>query len=96
VLRDEKDIICVLCRGADEKTKVRDGTRNVLFYSYAVPGIDRSYLKEGLTVCRANHGPVWRGKHQGLRDIRQREAYERPSTAWPSYFPQSEPLSFYD
>ena len=51
VLRDEKDIICVLCQGADEKTRVKDDTRNVLFYSYAVPGIDGIYLKEGLTVA---------------------------------------------
>ena len=51
VLRDEKDIICVLCQGADEKTRVRDDTCNVLFYSYAVPGIDGIYLKEGLTVA---------------------------------------------
>lgn len=51
VLRDEKDIICVLCQGADEKTKARDDTRNVLFYSYAVPGIDRVHLEEGLTIA---------------------------------------------
>ena len=51
VLRDEKGVICVLCQGADEKTKVRDDTRNVLFYSFAVPGVDGTYLKEGLTVA---------------------------------------------
>ena len=50
VLRDEKDIICVLCQGADEKTRVKDETYNVLFYSYAVPGIDGIHLKEGLTI----------------------------------------------
>ncbi len=51
VLRDEKDIICVLCQGADEKTKVRDDTRNVLFYAYAVPGIEGIYFKEGLSIA---------------------------------------------
>lgn len=51
VLRDEKDIICVLCQGADEKTKVKPVTRNVLLYSFAVPGIDAPYLTEGLTVA---------------------------------------------
>ncbi len=51
VFRDEKDIICVLCQGADEKTRVREDTRNVLFYAYAVPGVDGNYLKEGLTVA---------------------------------------------
>ena len=51
VLKDERDIICVLCQGADEKTRVGAGTCNVLFYSYAVPGIDGIYLKEGLTIA---------------------------------------------
>jgi DNA/RNA-binding domain of Phe-tRNA-synthetase-like protein len=51
VLRDEKEIVCVLCQGADEKTRVSEDTRNVLFYAYAVPGIEDRYLKEGLTVA---------------------------------------------
>ena len=51
VLRDDKEIVCVLCQGADEKTRVSQGTENVLFYAYAVPGIDRAYLKEGLTIA---------------------------------------------
>jgi DNA/RNA-binding domain of Phe-tRNA-synthetase-like protein len=48
VLRDEREIVCVLCQGADEKTMVREDTRNVLFYAYAVPGIEGRYLEEGL------------------------------------------------
>ena len=51
VLRDAKEIVCVLCQGADEKTRVMEETRNVLFYAYAVPGIDASTLREGLTVA---------------------------------------------
>jgi DNA/RNA-binding domain of Phe-tRNA-synthetase-like protein len=51
VLRDEKEIVCVLCQGADEKTRAREETVDVLFYAYAVPGIDRQYLKEGLTIA---------------------------------------------
>ena len=51
VLRDEREIVCVLCQGADEKTRVNDDTRNVLFYAYAVPGIEGRYLKEGLTIA---------------------------------------------
>jgi len=51
VLRDEKDIVCVLCQGADEKTRVSEGTRNVLFYGYAVPGIEGQYIGEGLRVA---------------------------------------------
>lgn len=51
VLRDKNDIICVLCQGADEKTKVKDETKNVLFYSFGVPGIEGTYIKEGLTIA---------------------------------------------
>jgi DNA/RNA-binding domain of Phe-tRNA-synthetase-like protein len=50
VFRDGKDIVCVLCQGADEKTRVRDDTRNVFFYGYAVPGVEAEPLREGLTV----------------------------------------------
>ena len=45
VLRDAKEIVCVLCQGADEKTRVRDETTDVLLYAYAVPGIAAEYLK---------------------------------------------------
>lgn len=51
VLRDGKEIVCVLCQGADEKTRVSQVTENVLFYAYAVPGIDRPHLKAGLTIA---------------------------------------------
>jgi DNA/RNA-binding domain of Phe-tRNA-synthetase-like protein len=51
VLRDETEIVCVLCQGADEKTRVREETANVLFYAYAVPGIEGQYLKKGLTIA---------------------------------------------
>ena len=51
VLRDGNDIVCVLCQGADEKTRVREATVDVLFYAYAVPAISSQYLKEGLTIA---------------------------------------------
>jgi len=51
VLRDEKDIVCVLCQGADEKTRVRAQTEDVLFYAYAVPGIESRHLEAGLTIA---------------------------------------------
>ena len=51
VLRDEREVVCVLCQCADEKTRVREETRNVLFYAYAVPGIEGLYIKEGLTIA---------------------------------------------
>jgi DNA/RNA-binding domain of Phe-tRNA-synthetase-like protein len=51
VLRDEKDIVCVLCQGADEKTRVREDTRNVLFYAYGIPGVEGNHLRDGLTIA---------------------------------------------
>jgi DNA/RNA-binding domain of Phe-tRNA-synthetase-like protein len=51
ILRDDREIVCVLCQGADEKTRVSRATENVLFYAYAVPGIDRRYLEEGLSIA---------------------------------------------
>jgi len=51
VLRDEKEIVCVLCQGADEKTRVTERTQDVLFYAYAVPGIDAQHLETGLALA---------------------------------------------
>jgi DNA/RNA-binding domain of Phe-tRNA-synthetase-like protein len=51
VLRDSKEIVCVLCQGADEKTRVSRETTDVLLYAYAVPGIAGQFLEEGLTVA---------------------------------------------
>ena len=65
VLRDEKDIVCVLCQGADEKTRVKEETKNVLFYAYAVPGIDSVHLKEGLTVAANTMAEFGGGKIEG-------------------------------
>jgi len=51
VLRDEKEIVCVLCQGADEKTRVTESTKNVLFYAYAVPGIEPRHIAAGLRIA---------------------------------------------
>jgi len=51
VLRDEKEIVCVLCQGADEKTRVSESTENVLFYAYGIPGVAAEFLKDGLTIA---------------------------------------------
>ena len=51
VLRDEKEIVCVLCQGADEKTRISEATKNVLFYAYGIPGVAEGVLKEGLTIA---------------------------------------------
>jgi len=65
-LRDEKEIVCVLCQGADEKTRVKEDTRNVLFYAYAVPGIEGRHLKEGLTVAAEAMSEFGGGILEGL------------------------------
>ncbi len=66
VLRDEKDIVCILCQGADEKTRVKEETKNVFFYAYAVPGIDSGHLKEGLTVAAETMAEFGGGKIEGI------------------------------
>jgi DNA/RNA-binding domain of Phe-tRNA-synthetase-like protein len=67
VFRDEKDIVCVLCQGADEKTRVRDNTQNVFFYSYAVPGIEGKYLNEGLEIAADTMMEFGGGTIEGLK-----------------------------
>ncbi len=66
VLRDDKEIVCVLCQGADEKTRANESTTNVLFYAYAVPGIENQYLKAGLTVAAETMAEFGGGKIEGL------------------------------
>ena len=66
VLRDEKEIVCVLCQGADEKTRAHDNTIHVLFYAYAVPGIESQYLKEGLTIAAETMAEFGGGKIEGI------------------------------
>jgi len=66
VLRDEKEIVCVLCQGADEKTRAREGTNSVLFYAYAVPGIEGRYLKDGLTLAAETMTEFGGGTIEGI------------------------------
>ena len=66
VLRDEKDIVCVLCQGADEKTRVREDTRNVLFYAYGIPGVEENHLRDGLTIAAETMGDFGEGIIQGV------------------------------
>jgi hypothetical protein len=44
----------------------QDETRTVLFYSYAVPGIDATYLKEGLTIAAETMTKFGGGRIKGL------------------------------
>ena len=66
VLRDAKEIVCVLCQGADEKTRVNKDTAQVLFYAYAVPGIESQYLKNGLTVAAETMAEFGGGEIEGI------------------------------
>ena len=66
VLRDESEIVCVLCQGADEKTRVHQETTRVLFYAYAVPGIDSQYLKDGLTIAAETIAEFGGGTIEGV------------------------------
>ncbi len=66
VLRDEKEIVCVLCQGADEKTRVQKSTTNVLFYAYAVPGIDNEHLEHGLTIAAETLSEFGGGSIEGV------------------------------
>jgi DNA/RNA-binding domain of Phe-tRNA-synthetase-like protein len=66
VFRDEKGIVCVLCQGADEKTRVKEDTRNVLFYAYAVSGIDGQHLKEGLSIAAETMAEFGGGIIEGI------------------------------
>jgi len=51
VLRDEKGIVCILCQGADEKTRVSENTEDVFFYAFGIPGVEAGFLKDGLTIA---------------------------------------------
>ena len=66
VLRDEKEIVCVLCQGADEKTRVHQDTTQVLFYAYAVPGIESRHLTDGLAIAAEIMAEFGGGKIEGI------------------------------
>ncbi len=70
VLRDEAEIVCVLCQGADQKTRVREDTKNVLFYAYGVPGVLSTYLEDGLNVAEEAVQKFGGGVSQGVQVIR--------------------------
>ena len=69
VLRDEKDIVCVLCQGADEKTRVGEDTRNVLFYSFGIPGVEGNHLRDGLTIAAETMRDFGEGIIEGVEII---------------------------
>ncbi len=66
VLRDGKEIVCVLCQGADEKTRVREETRNVLFYAYGIPGIEADPIRHGLGIAAETMREFGEGTPEGI------------------------------
>jgi DNA/RNA-binding domain of Phe-tRNA-synthetase-like protein len=56
----------VLCQGADEKTRARENTTHVLFYAYAVPGIESQHLKNGLTIAAETMAEFGGGTIEGI------------------------------
>lgn len=69
VLRDEAGIVCVLCQGADEKTRVREETKNVLFYAYGVPEVSSEHLLHGLRVAEEAVVTFGGGTSRGVRVV---------------------------
>jgi DNA/RNA-binding domain of Phe-tRNA-synthetase-like protein len=47
ILRDAKDIVASLCQGPDYRTRLAKATRDVIFFVFAVPGIDTEQIREG-------------------------------------------------
>ena len=67
VLRDEKEIVCVLCQGADEKTRVTEDTTNVFFYAYGLPDINERYINEGLVIAAEIMSEFGNGITEGVQ-----------------------------
>ena len=62
-----KRISSVSCaRGADEKTRVGEDTRNVLFYAYGIPGVEGNHLRDGLTIAAETMRDFGEGIIQGV------------------------------
>src|SRR5947209_8503957 len=52
VLRDEKGIIASLFQGPDQRTRLTKETQNIIFFVFAVPGIEVQEIQEGLETIR--------------------------------------------
>jgi hypothetical protein len=47
VLRDAEGIIASLFQGPDHRTRITKSTKNVIFFVFAVPGIDKEQVQQG-------------------------------------------------
>lgn len=52
VLRDDKGIIASLFQGPDQRTRLTKETQNIIFFVFAVPGIEVQEIQEGLETIR--------------------------------------------
>jgi DNA/RNA-binding domain of Phe-tRNA-synthetase-like protein len=48
ILRDAEGIIASLFQGPDHRTRLAKGTKDVIFFVFAVPGVDLEQIQEGL------------------------------------------------
>lgn len=52
ILRDAEGIVASLFQGPDHRTRLAKSTRDVIFFVFAVPGIDTEEIQEGLETIR--------------------------------------------
>ena len=52
VLRDAESAIASLFQGPDKRTRLTKSTKDVIFFVFAVPGIDTEQIQEGLETIR--------------------------------------------
>ena len=62
VLRDEEGIVCSLFQGPDSKTKVDPGSRNIVVYVFAAPGVEENPVSDGLQLVLEILGKFGGGK----------------------------------
>ncbi len=51
ILRDEKGIVCSLFQGPDSRTKVDEGSKNIVVYVFSAPGIQEEFVSNGLQLA---------------------------------------------
>jgi hypothetical protein len=52
VLRDAEGVIASLFQGPDHRTRLTKATKDVIFFVFAVPGIDMAQIQEGIDAFR--------------------------------------------
>jgi hypothetical protein len=60
VLRDRKEIVCVLCPGTDKKIQVLEDIENGLTCADTIAGIEAEDLQNGIDHRHWRSGRIWR------------------------------------